>query len=100
MALDVRIENEKGQVVRHLGVVTALDRLWTADQIARFPWLTSIDPYGDTTLNRLQVEHVHHELAELVEALDYPNDREDLKTLMRWIEELPDAHLYLKLAGE
>jgi len=100
MAHEVRIENERGEVIRSLGVVTALDRRWTSEDEGRFPWLTAIDPYGVTTLNYRQLKHVLHELSALRTQIDDLNDQRQIDDLMRWVEEVPDRHLYLKLLGD
>jgi hypothetical protein len=65
MSWVIRIQDERGDVVQELGVHGALDRRWGPNDFDRFPWLTSIDPYGDTTFNFRQLRHVRLELAKL-----------------------------------
>jgi hypothetical protein len=100
MALVVRTEDERGFTLERLGIVTALDRQWTASEAERYPWITSIDPYGNTTLNYMQAGHLRRELAELVEEIVVPEDREGIRLLIDWIDGLPDQHRYLKFIGE
>lgn len=100
MAVVVRIQNERGDLVHRVGVVTALDRQWTEEEEAKYPWLTTIDPYGDTTFNYRQLKHLRHELIDLRSNLAKPEDRQQLDLLIQAIEEFPDRHLYLKLIGE
>jgi len=100
MAHVVRVDDERGAVVRRLGVTAALDRRWTEDDQVRFPWLSSIDPYGDTTFNHRQLRHVQRELASLRSQLNDSNDIEEIDKLIQWIDEVPDRHVYLRLVGD
>ncbi len=100
MGWAVQIQDERGNVIRQLGTHTALDRPWSPEDFDRFPWLTSIDPYGDTTFNFTQLRHVRLELIKLVAEIDDAEAGPELDTLRRWMEEMPDGHLYFKLIGD
>ena len=100
MAWTVRIEDERGEVVRDLGVVTVLDRLWSDADRAVFPWLTTIDPYGDTTFNHRQLKHVVEELDRLATLIGRDDERDEIGQLARWMREMTDGHLYFKLYGD
>jgi hypothetical protein len=100
MALIVETIQEDGASVAHLGVTTALDRLWTSEDESTFPWLTTIDPYGDTTFNYRQLKHVNRELVAFRKRIDTEAELGEIDHLMRWISSVPDEHVYLRLVGE
>jgi len=100
MAWSVRIEDERGQLVRDLGVITVLDKLWTDADKAGFPWITTIDPYGDTTFNYRQLIHVVVELDQLASLCERSDEQDQIRQLARWMREMPDRHLYFKLYGD
>jgi len=100
MAWTSRVEGERGEPVRHLGVVTVLDRIWTDADQAAFPWVTTIDPYGDTTFNYRQLRHVVEELDRLAASIGKEDERDEIGQLARWMREMPDNHLYFKLYGD
>jgi glutathione S-transferase len=100
MAWTARIEDERGELVRDCGVVTVLDRLWSDADLAAFPWLTTIDPYGDTTFNYRQLKHVVEELDRLAASIGRNDERDEIDQLARWMREMPDRHLYFKVYGD
>lgn len=100
MAWEVRIVDERGKSVTELGIHSALDRRWLLDQAERYPWLAAIDPYGETTFNHRQLKRVTRELATLIGETSDPAQRAELESLMQWMSDMPDRHLYFKLVGD
>lgn len=114
------ITDEEGALIRTLGVDFsvilggALHRI--TDFKEKYPWLSAIDPYGDTTINSLQLEPLINELRLLEDDLinldvvkepfrtNYPGHFTEeivLESLKSLISELKlDTHQYLKFTGD
>jgi hypothetical protein len=104
MPITVEIQDEVGRTIVRLGFITVLPWLLATDQDhARFPWLSSIDPYGDTTFNPLQAAHVRRELTDLISENRDSDALGELKMLAGWLGDLgnrSEPGLYLKLMGD
>lgn len=61
--IDVRSAN--GEVLASVKAHPDFDPVLFGVERSRFPILGHLDPYGDTILNRLQVESLLNEIAEL-----------------------------------
>lgn len=64
-----------------------------------FPWLSSIDEYGVTTFNALQVAHVRDEIKNLSNNFETSELLNPLKRLDQVLSNL-DRHEYVKLIGD
>ena len=103
MAFNVALEDENGKkivlVVEQIG--EPLARAMSKAVGPRFPWASTIDPYGDTTFNRIQAELLRKEWAILIqEAVD-----EKTKEALAQVDEILErcvsgVHLYVKFYGD
>jgi hypothetical protein len=69
------------------------------DYESKYPWLSSIDPYGDTIFNVLQAKHVISELNSLKVQDNIDINADILNNLITLFEEL-DTHEYIKFLGD
>jgi len=103
VAFDINREDEDGHVIESLEFDTGpLSRLLPDFRDESFHCLRFIDPYGNTTFNRFQVEHQF--LPEWKRLYDRAESRDD-RRLLRAVEHLArrcleDVHLYLKFVGD
>lgn len=69
------------------------------EKFAQYPWLSSIDEYGNTVINRLQSVHV---IAELQSLLDDSLDEELNQTTNGVVDILKTigVHEYIKFIGD
>ena len=102
MAFNVILEDEHRAPIERLedpmGVLDAV--LPRADNLD-FPFLRTIDPYGDTIFNRAQMEPFLKEWRKLMKS-DLPRERLDV---LRDVERLAsqcenEVHLYLRFQGD
>jgi len=98
--LRVVLEDENGKELASFqegGVARALPKQFDP----RFPWASTIDPYGDTTLNRRQAELLRKEWAILIREAEDAIGRHALmrvdELLLRCVS---DVHLYVKFYGD
>ncbi len=102
MPLTVRLETETGtklaEVFDTQDVVTQL----AADEAAaELKVAQTIDPYGDTTLNRLQVPLFLEDLGLLMSRAASPEDAAVLRQIGALANRsLKEPHLYLKFYGD
>ena len=66
MGITVVLEDENGGSLETLDDTTLLLRALPPVDDASFPWLSTIDRYGDTTFNHLQVPKLRAELQRLI----------------------------------
>ncbi|MFJ9823008.1 hypothetical protein ACIRSU_01380 [Streptomyces sp. NPDC101160] len=59
----VQVRNAKGDVLRRLAADPKFDPVLFGVDLHVYPLLASIDPYGDTVFNYLQVRRLLNELA-------------------------------------
>lgn len=102
MAFNVILEDERRAVIERLedpkGVLSAI--LPRADN-SDFPFLSTIDPYGDTVFNRPQMKPFLNEWRQLMKS-HLPQEDFDV---LRKVEGLAsqcenDVHLYLRFQGD
>jgi hypothetical protein len=103
MPINVALEDENGKkialIVEPIGA--PIDGTLAKAVGLRFPWASTIDPYGDTTFNRIQAELLRKEWAILIqEAMDATTKQvliqgDDL--LQRCVSE---PHFYVKFYGD
>lgn len=102
MAFNVTLEDERRALIERLedptGVLNSV--LPRADDLD-FPFLRTIDPYGDTILNRPQMEPFLDEWRQLMKS----NLTEEYFDVLRKVEGLAvrcenEVHLYLRFQGD
>lgn len=97
------VQDEREKNIRVVvGDPSVLDSLLAdAETDQSFHVLRQIDPYGDTVLNRLQVEDFLEDLRRLVTRVDQPSQRSALAELIDLATEaLKEPHRFLKLHGD
>lgn len=62
MALVAEIRNGRGQVLERMVAHERFNPVLMGIDVVKFPLLGSIDPYGDTAFNYLQVERIQAEI--------------------------------------
>jgi hypothetical protein len=103
MAFNVALEDENGKkivfVAEPVGVPIA--RAVSKAVGPRFPWGSTIDPYGDTTFNYIQARLLRNEWAILIQEAENEKTRDILlqvdEILQRCVSE---RHLYVKFHGD
>jgi hypothetical protein len=102
MGLGIELQNEQGQTLEFVAdPKNLLGRLLPPSEDSCHPMLTSIDPYGDTVFNRIQIERFLHEWI-LVSAKVQTSEE---SSLVAAIEKMArrchdEVHLYLKFIGD
>ena len=102
MALRIAIQDESGVLIKSIDDErNLLVRLTANSSLERQPFLASIDPYGDTIFNRLQIEPFLREL-EILSATAQTAEERGLLNAIRELaqESLRDVHQYLVLIGD
>lgn len=64
-----------------------------------FPWLSTIDPYGDTTFNRLQIPILIDELDKLHKVILMSDFSEQIEQLIKYLQQV-SVHQYIKFIGD
>src|SRR3990167_7769379 len=96
--IGIRIEDETGNILKtsefnFAEIVEVVHK--TENFKVKFPWIATVDPYGDTLFNHLQVPYVLEDLAKLSENLDVGLVKKvkDLVIFLKNINE--EAHQYV-----
>jgi hypothetical protein len=91
-------EAEHERVLRQTGNLYVLEPLFVrALKADAFLWVTFIDPYGDTILNRLQIPHFLEEWDRLVALCESDAEAQALAEVRALAEYcLEEPHLYLR----
>ncbi len=99
--IEVTRQNENGEIIDTLSLNFAniLSFVFEKTSNDKFPWLWSVDPYGDTVFNEIQIQNLIKELESL---LTLANDSESISSIIlfrNYIKEVT-SHQYLKLSGD
>jgi hypothetical protein len=100
LCIEVRTEsgNQVGFVADEKNLLQTL--LGNPDQPA-FPMLASIDPYGDTVFNRMQINRFMTEWKTLFSRASTPEEESLLDAVIELAEKSKqDVHLYLVFIGD
>jgi hypothetical protein len=101
MGITVVLEDENGTGIETLDDNTRLLRMLPPVGDSSFPWMSTIDRYGDTTFNRLQAPKVRAELQRLIRASSEPETTAYLQRIDALLERcVAEPHLYVKLYGD
>ena len=66
----------------------------------KYPWIMTIDPYGDTTFNPLQWPHLISEFNQLQAELEDKNAKNILVNLIAFLKKNQEqTHTYIKFIG-
>ncbi|MES2668264.1 MAG: hypothetical protein V4644_01050 [Patescibacteria group bacterium] len=99
--IGILLENEQGDKIKSSNLNFADVLVWLfgiKEYQIKYPWLSTIDPYGNTVLNSLQVPLIINEL----KIFSLEVDEETKKTIELVISFLQDTdqHHYIKLFGD
>ena len=95
----VLIQDEKGNEVSE-GIDVQASLLSHPDD-TRFKCLKFVDPYGDTILNRLQLDILLEDLHLLEESFQNLQQREVIKQIEGLVTQCQqEPHLYIKFIGD
>ncbi len=102
MPLTIELQDELGG--RRAGVddtQNALGSLLPRMSGDAYPMLESIDPYGNTTFNRIQMPRFLREWAAMSQKAETVNERQLLSEIELLAQQCQDdVHLYLKFIGD
>src|SRR5262245_52699483 len=102
MGIDLRWENERGEVLGELPDGGALvERFLPAFESADFPCLRFVDPYGDTVFNQFQIEQVTQELEALAGRQHEPEVDRHLRAVLDFVRAARgQVHTYIRFYGD
>jgi hypothetical protein len=101
MGITVVLEDENGARIDALDDTPALLRALSSAHDLSLPWMSTIDPYGDTTFNHLQAPKVRSELQRLIDASGDPETTAHLQRIDGLLKRcVAEPHLYVKLYGD
>ncbi len=66
---------------------------------SKFPWLSTIDEYGDTIFNYLQLPHIVNELKEIDKTINDISVKDEIRELLVFIGNT-ETHKYIKFLGD
>jgi len=103
MGINVALEDEKGKEIVFVGepigdpIACAIRKAVGA----RLPWASTIDPYGDTTFNRIQAELLRKEWAILIHNAADATTKEVLAQVDELLQRcVSEPHFYVKFYGD
>jgi hypothetical protein len=102
MGLCVAVQTESGKQVELIAdEKNLLNRLLDSPDATTFPMLASIDTYGDTVFNQLQMDRFLAEWKTLFSRAVTPDETALLKAVQDLAEKSTrDVHLYLVFIGD
>lgn len=102
MGLCIALQNESGEQIDLVADdKNLLDGLLGYPDATKFPMLSSIDRYGDTTFNRMQIGRFLEEWHSLSEKTTTPEERQLVDAVRTLgIKAQHDVHQYLVFIGD
>ena len=102
MGLDVELQDESGVRIDSVADPTnLLARLLQAADQRTHPMLASIDPYGDTVFNTIQIQRFLSEWVDVAARTQCPEECELVSRIQTLAHRCRnEAHLYLKFYGD
>lgn len=93
-------ENDEILARSELNFVDIINALWDLDNMEKeYPWLSTVDPYGNTIFNLPQRSLVVEELKKFDKTLNDSNFKKNVKEIINFFENT-DTHQYVKLLGD
>ena len=98
--IDIQRQDARGnEIARYMDIGVIDELLKSVDRSGHC--LAFIDPYGDTTFNRVQLPELLREIAELRARITDPDLESRTDDLMRFLRlALDEPHLYVKFIGD
>ena len=102
MGLGVELQNEQGEALDSISdPKNLLGGLLPSNDEQTCPFLASIDPYGDTVFNRLQMDRFLSEWVGVAAKARTSEERALVSTIENFARRCHDeVHLYLKFIGD
>lgn len=95
--IGIQLEDERGKIIESSAINYAEIGLTVNKD--EYPWLATIDPYGDTTFNILQIKNVLEELEKL--SKQYKEKEAIIIEIISFINKInQDMHQYIKFIGD
>ncbi len=93
-------EQEKVLSECDVNVAEIINALWQIHNFKEeYPWLSTIDPYGNTYINQPQKQHFLSELTKLALAVEESEITETINGFRLFLSET-EVHQYIKLIGD
>lgn len=93
-------EQEKILGESDANIAEIVNALWQIHNFKEeFPWLSTIDPYGNTYINQPQKQHFLNELTKLTLVVDGLEVIDSIKVFKLFLSET-EVHQYIKLIGD
>lgn len=97
--IGLQLENEKGEVEESFGL-EGIDMRIVERAPAVSPFLRSIDPYGNTVFNQLQIPRLILELQALAAQTVESDLRENVERVAAFLEASIDIHTCVRFTGD
>ncbi|MBS1635166.1 MAG: hypothetical protein JST26_04530 [Bacteroidetes bacterium] len=97
MPWTIILENEKGEAIQTLAESLQYEEL-SKLTLPKFKLFNYVDPYGDTTFNRLQIDDLIVDLGLLKKLSEQKDTIDKIMSLAEKCK--TDAHTYLKFYGD
>lgn len=97
--VEIELQNEKGETIEK-SPINFVEFIYSADYpilSKEYPWLATIDPFGDTVFNVLQIPNLVKDLEKL--STENTEKISTLKEVIAFIKKI-DTHLYIKFIGD
>lgn len=94
--------SESGGVLQQtdLNFASVINYIWKLpDATTQYPWLSTVDEYGLTFINRPQRERLVSDLEKLKSSTDNPDVKETVEEVIELINSL-QVHQYVKFIGD
>lgn len=104
--INVNYEDENGNLIEVLpinftDILSFLFKENFEKHKIKYPWITTIDPYGDTVFNKLQWPYLLKEFNELKKEISDEKVKSILDGLILFMEKNENnPHTYLKFDGD
>jgi hypothetical protein len=102
MGLSIELQDERGNALDSVNdIQNSLRRLLASSDDRSRPMLAAIDPYGDTTFNRLQMTRFLTEWTEISAKASEPEEEALVSVIAAYARRCRgETHLYLKFIGD
>ncbi len=97
--VDIELQNEKGETIEK-SPINFVEFLYFVDYSIlnkEYPWLATIDPFGNTIFNVLQIPNLVKDLEKL--SNENAEKTSTIKEVITFLKKI-DTHLYIKFIGD
>lgn len=99
--IKIRKTNEKFETIENSNLNFADLNKYIYSQLNHelYPWAESIDEYGMTVFNLLQIKHLVFELDQIEKTITSPNLLRDINAIIKFIGTI-ERHEYIQFIGD